>query len=111
MDPHNISQLADDTAIIAENFVSLTRNMTAVIEYSKDKYQIPNTKKTFYCNFNRTPVTTPIILPDDTKICSVNMNKGHKYLGMLYYPTNDLQKIIKKISINVWFQFQNIMLG
>jgi hypothetical protein len=46
MDPHNLAQLADDTAIYADNIQSLTKKFQLLLQYSAMKYQIPNIKKT-----------------------------------------------------------------
>ena len=96
MDPYNISQLADDTAIIAETLDSLAIKMESVLDYSREKFQVPNSKKTFFCNFTADPALHPIYLKNNIKINSIKADAGHKYLGMLYYPTNNLKKIIEQ---------------
>ena len=76
IDPHNLAQLADDTAIYAEMMQSLTRKFQLLLQYSRKKYQIPIIKKTQYCHFSRHPRTEPIDIDEDTKIHSVNPLKG-----------------------------------
>ena len=94
MDPFNLEQLADDTAILAETLQSLKTKAEAILLYSEGKLQAPNIKKTFYCNFTEDHINYPLALSNDIKIKAVNEKDGHKYLGMIYYPTNDLNKII-----------------
>ena len=52
MDPYNIVQLADDTAILAEQLISLKSKFISVFNYSKMKYQVANIDKTVYCNLS-----------------------------------------------------------
>ena len=87
-DPSNLLQLADDTTVIAETFVSSCN------EYSKQIYQIPNFKKTVYAHFSPNLVTTPMIIPDYKPILSIEKRKGHSYLGMIFVPTADPNEII-----------------
>ena len=89
MDPYIIAQLADDTTIIAETFESLRSKMKAIVSYSEKRYQIQNVKKTHYCHFSDNFINHPMFLDDNNMIYSIDCNKGHKYLGMLFYPTND----------------------
>ena len=86
--------MADDTTIISESFESLRSKIKAIFSYSKRRYQVPNVKKTFYCNFNAEPVKEPIFIDNSNLIHSVDYKKGHKYLGMLFFPTNDISEIV-----------------
>ena len=96
MDPHNLAQLADDTAVLAEENENMKRKFKNVLEYSDDKYQSPNIKKTLYCNFVAEPSFDPIVIENNTVINSVDKDKEYKYLGNTFYPTNDIQLIIQK---------------
>ena len=96
MDPFNIAQLADDTTIISETSESLKSKIKNIFSYSKRRYLVPNIKKTFYCNFNENSVIEPMFIDNNDMIQSVDSTKGHKYLGMLFFPTNDLNDIILK---------------
>ena len=46
MDPFCLLQLADDTNLLAESLQSLSGKFSALYEYSNQKYQYVNTKKT-----------------------------------------------------------------
>ena len=94
MEPINIAQLADDTSIYAETISNLLKKFQALFKFSKDKYQVPNVKKTVYCNFSKNPYDEPIQLDDISFIFSVDPLTGYKYLGMLFFPTDDLDEII-----------------
>ena len=96
MDPYNLAQLADDTAIYAENIPNLRTKFELLLQYSARRYQIPNIMKTQYCHFSKHPSLDPIQIDEQTKIQSVHILKGYKYLGMYFYPTNDIQEIISK---------------
>ena len=105
MDPYNLEQLADDAAIIAETLQSLTIKTEAILDHSENNFQSPNIKKTLYCNFNEDFIHHPLSLKNNRIIYSVDPRVGHKYLGMLYYPTNDIKTIvtnnINKRMVNV----------
>ena len=96
MDPFNIAQLADDTAFYAENVESLRSKFKRIFAYSSDKYQIPNTSKTKYCHFSKSPSADPIVVDEHIIVNSVTEEKGYKYLGMLFFPTNDITKIVTR---------------
>ena len=53
----------------------------------------------------RTLIIDPIYITDDTIISSIDINKGHRYLGMTFVPTNDFTKII---NINLNDRMSNI---
>ena len=93
LDPYNLLQLADDTTLLAEYFVSLQKKFIKLIQYSQAQYQVPNVKKTVYAHFAKEPTSTPIEIDDHTKIFSID-DKGHNFLGTVYIPTNDLKEII-----------------
>ena len=99
-DPYNLAQLADDTALIAEHFQSLSMKMNATFAYSNRKYQIPNVKKTVYANFTENPETKPMPV-GDTFINSIS-DEGYNYLGMSFVATNVLNIILMhNISIRM----------
>ena len=79
-------QLADDTMLMAESFESLRKKLAVILEYSKEKYQIPNLKKTVYAHFSKNSTTTPILIEGSKPILSIEVDKGHSYLGMLFLP-------------------------
>ena len=93
LDPYNLIQLADDTILLAEYFESLHKKFAAIFKYSKDKYQIPNVKKTFYANFSKRPTMIPMSF-GETSIDSIDKDKGHVYLGMSFLPTDNFHKIL-----------------
>ena len=96
MSPCIFAQLADDTALFAEFVESLREKIVEMLEYSKRKYQIPNMKKTFYCEFDDNPTLEPLQLDDDSYIDSVKMDTGYPYIGVTFIPTKDTNKIIEK---------------
>ena len=104
LDPFNLMQLADDTTLLAEFFLSLQLKFIQLIKYSDSQYQIANVKKTVYANFAKDPVTTPIDIDEATQIFSID-EKGHVFLGMKYIPTNDLKQILK---LNLKLRKKNI---
>ena len=99
MDPYNIAQLADDSIVIADNIISLKKKMYCLLNYSKQIFQIPNISKTVFCHFAENPLVEPIYIDAHTSISSVNITNGHRYFGMKFVPTNDLNKIIE-INLN-----------
>ena len=78
MDPYNLAQLADDTALYATSNPNLKYKFSAILTYSDERYQIPNIPKTKYCHFSENPDTEPLIIDQDTVIKSVD-DKGYKY--------------------------------
>ena len=96
MDPVNLAQLADDTASLAERIDSMALKLLSLFGYSSKKYQHPNIKKTLYCHCSENPSVEPIKIDEQTSINSIDGEKGYKYLGQLFFPTNDIKIIIKK---------------
>ena len=96
MDPYNLAQLADDTAIYADNIESLISKFRLLLQFSAKKYQIPNIKRTQFCHFSHHPVTDTLHLDENTGIQSVHATKGYKYLGMYFYPTDNINDTILK---------------
>ena len=66
MDPYNLAQLADETALYATTIRNLIFKFSAILSYSKDRCQIPNIPKTKYCHFSDNPSTDPLVIDDDT---------------------------------------------
>ena len=96
MDPLSLAQLADDTAIYAEKIENLIKKFIKLFEYSSQRYQVPNISKTLYCHFSANPVRDPLVIDDDTVIHCVDEIKGYRYLGIFFYPTNDILIIIEQ---------------
>ena len=62
MDPFNLAQIADDTTTVAAEFIeSLQNKLERVFNYSEDKLQSINIKKTYYCNFSSNPVSDAVV--------------------------------------------------
>ena len=95
MYPCIVAQLADDTTLFAENTNGLTEKVLSLLEYSKQKYQIPNIKKTYYAEMSENPSLENIQVGEEI-FHSIDKSKGHKYLGMTFLPTNDFSMIIRK---------------
>ena len=86
--------MADDTIVLAESAHSLQKKMHCLLECSKKIYQVPNISKTAFCHFSDNPLLHPLYIDANTLLSSVEMQKGHRYLGMKFHPTNNLNKII-----------------
>ena len=95
MDPFNLAQLADDTVVLAETVNSFKKKMNCLLTYSKKILQVPNISKTVFCHFSENPILETIDIGENSYISSVDITKGHKYLGMKFVPTNDVNKIIR----------------
>ena len=96
MDPLTLAQLADDTAIYAEKIENLIKKFIKLFQYSTRKYQVPNISKTLYCHFTNNPLQTPLVIDEHTFIHSVDFWKGYRYLGIFFYPKNDITIIIER---------------
>ena len=96
MDPLSLAQLEDDSAIYAEKLNNLATKFIKIFDYSDSKHQVANISKTMYCNFAADPILSTLQCNDQLSIESVNRDKGYKYLGTYYYPTNDITDIIKR---------------
>ena len=96
MDPVSLAQLADDTSTYAEKIRNLRTKFINLFKYSSDKYQYPNIKKTLYSHFNKNPTFEPIDLDGTSFIASIDMILGYRFLGMLFFPTDDTNFIIEK---------------
>ena len=96
MDPLTLAQLADDTALYAEKIENLIKKFVKIFIYSKNRYQVPNISKTLYCHFAADPLQTPLMIDEHTFIHCVDMWRGYRYLGIFFFPTNDIILIIQK---------------
>ena len=96
MDPLTLAQLADDTALYAEKVENLIKKFIKIFQYSAGKHQVPNISKTLYCHFAADPLQTPLMIDEDTFIHCVDMWKGYRYLGIFFYPTDDIVVIIQR---------------
>ena len=65
-----------------------------IFEYSNNKNQIANIKKTVYGNFASNPRLTPLEIGDGITLDSIDPIKGYKYIGLFVFPTNDINEII-----------------
>ena len=95
MDPLALAQLADDTALYAEKIENLIKKFIKIFQYSSEKHQVPNISKTLYCHFAANPVQDPLVIDENTIIHSVDPLKGYRYLGIFFYPTNEIMVIIE----------------
>ena len=94
VDPHNLAQLADDTAVLADGTVMVGNKMKCLLDYSDEIYQIPNIPKTVYCHFAERPFTGKLRIDENTELSSVDLIRGHRYLGVKFLPTNNVEQII-----------------
>ena len=95
IDPHNLAQLADDAAVLADGTLMLGPKMKCVLDYSQEICQVPNIPKTVFCHFSSRPYTDKLAIDENTELESVSTTKGHRYLGVKFLPTIDVNKIIK----------------
>ena len=51
IDPNNLAQLADDTAVLADGTLMLGPKMKCLLDYSEEIHQVPNIPKTVFCHF------------------------------------------------------------
>ena len=90
----NLLQLADDTAMIAEDLDTLKEIFKQVLDYSKSKLMVANLEKTFYLELRKNTENVPLIIDNDTTIHPAKDGK-YIYLGMLFIPTNNITEIIE----------------
>ena len=93
---HNLLQLADDSAIMAENRVPILRvAFGQVLEFSGENFMFANLDKTFFLPLSENGETDPIVISDSVVIyCSDNME--YIYLGMKYVASDDQTVHIKE---------------
>ena len=94
IDPNNLAQLADDTAVLADGTLMLGPKMKCLLDYSEEIHQVPNIPKTVFCHFSKNPYTGKLYIDENTELSSVSVVKGHRYLGVKFLPTNDVDIII-----------------
>ena len=105
MDPLSLAQLADDSAIYAEFIHNLIEKFRRIFEYSDDKNQVANIKKTVYCNFAKNPRLTPLKINETVTLESVNPSAGYKYIGFHVFPTNDVSDMVQRNVNKSMFHF------
>ena len=94
MDPFNIGQLADDTALYADNINSLKQKFEKVLKFSKEKGQVANMKKTKYIHFSDKPSTTPLVINQQYQIHPIEDGSSQRYLGVNFIPCSTMEKIL-----------------
>ena len=94
MDPHCLLQLADDTNILAESLHSLQVKFSALYEYSEEKHQYVNTRKTKYMHMSESPMMEPITLDNAETVEPVDKAEGYTFLGFNLSYSNDISKLI-----------------
>ena len=104
IDPHCLAQLADDAAVLSDGISLLRDKMRCLLAYSRLIYQVPNIPKTDFCHFSSNPFKGSIQIDEETELLSVDPQKGHRYLGVRTYPTNNINKII---TSNIEGRLQN----
>ena len=72
----DLLQMADDTTILADNFLSLTEKVKTVIEYSKKKYLEINILKTKYMEMSINPTMNDLYISRDISVKSVRSSDG-----------------------------------
>ena len=93
---HNLLQLADDSAIMAENRQPILRvAFGQVLEFSDENFMFANLDKTFFLPFSEDGETDPIVIGDSAVIYCAK-NKEYIYLGMKYVASNDQTVHIKE---------------
>ena len=114
MDPINLVQLADGTAIFADNIKSLQVKFESLFQFSSKNTRYQIYKKTKYCHFSDRATFEPVRIDTDCYINSVDKTHGYKYLGMVFYPTNNMKEIILKhlnrrsINISKLYGWSNV---
>ena len=68
IDPHNLAQLVDDAAVLADGLVMLGGKMGCVLNHSEEIYQIPNVPKTVFCHFSSEPYTGKLRINETTEL-------------------------------------------
>ena len=79
--------------------------MHCLLCYSKEIFQVPNIPKTVLCHFSNDPTYEPIYIDENTTLSSVDAVKGHRYLGLKFIPTKDVNKIM---IFNINERFSNL---
>ena len=102
---HNLLQLADDSAIMAENRQPILRvAFGQVLHFSDESYMFANLDKTFFLPLSEDGETDPIVISDSVVINCAE-NKEYIYLGMKYVASNDqtvhINKNLQCRSLNV----------
>lgn len=90
----SLLQLADDTALLAEERLHLCREFQQCLQFSKESYMYANVKKTYFLHLSDNPDVEPIRF-DDTVINPAENNE-YVYLGVKFVASNDLVVHIKK---------------
>jgi hypothetical protein len=75
---------------------NLIKKFIKIFQYSAGKHNVPNITKTLYCHFAAEPLQTPLKIDEHTFIHCVDLWKGYRYLGIFFFPTNDIVLIIDR---------------
>ena len=92
---YNLLQLADDTALLAEERFFLRTQFIQCLKFSKDSYMFANTNKTVFLHLSEDPDIEPLDL-DGNVVINPADNNEYVYLGMKFVASNDIIKHIKK---------------
>ena len=91
----NALQLADDTALPAEDIAIQTLLFRRCFGFSKTNYMFANVDKTVYLHLDENPCKEPLQIDEDT-IINAAENDEYPYLGMLIIASSDIIKHIER---------------
>ena len=102
---HNLLQLADDSAIMAENRQPILRvTFNQVLDFSDENYMFANVEKTVFLPLSDKADSDPIVINDSTVIHCAK-NKEYVYLGMKFVASDDqtvhIKENLKGRSLNI----------
>ena len=80
MDPINLCQLADDTALFASTIASLSRKLSFLFSYSDSNHQVVNIGKTKFIHLSKSPNIEPIRVSEKEYVESAYKKATYIYL-------------------------------
>ena len=110
----DLLQMADDTTILADNFLSLTEKVKTVIKYSKKKYLEINNLKTKYMEMSINPTMNDLYISRDMSVKSVRSSDGYNWLGFWLSYSNDVPGLIlanlnkKRFNISKFYNWLDV---
>ena len=83
LDGSNLLQLADDTALLAEDREVLLRCFCKTLKFSLENFMFANVDKTFFLHCSDNPDHEPIVISDEVTIYP-SQDDEYVYLGVLF---------------------------
>ena len=88
-------QLADDTTILSNNLVTLTKKVRDICSYSNKKHLVINMDKTKYMEMSKNPKLDSLKIVNDVTVEAVDYTAGYNWLGFNLSYAGKVEELVR----------------